>query len=203
MPPVRFGPGFRLSERRDHPLVDLLRRCRAQEESAWTEFRGWFHGLAARVLARFANLTPLEREEAEDMARVSIALEVGDGRVKAEGDGAVVGYARIVLANAARDVWRRRRPQEPLPPDLGDRSPTPAERAAVRAELARLERRIGAWSAEDRFIFVMKLDGASTATIQADLARLFGRHVSPEAIDVRVHRLRGALRRGEEGAPDA
>jgi len=155
------------------------------------------------VLARFPNLTPVEREEAEDVARVAMALEVSEGRVKSEADGAVVGYARVVLANAARDAWRRRRPSEPLPRDLTDRGPTPAERVALQAELSRLEGLVGAWSAEDRFIFVMKLDGVSTATIKADLERLYGRYVTPEAIDVRFHRLRARLRWRDEGAIDA
>ncbi|MBI2206102.1 MAG: hypothetical protein HYU41_19875 [Candidatus Rokubacteria bacterium] len=185
---------MRLHDERTSRIVELLRRCREHEEAAWSDFHVWFRQIAARVLDGFRNLTPVEREEAEDTARVTMALGITDGRVRAEGDGAAVTYARVVITNAARDIWRRRRPTEPLPAGLEDAAPTAAQRAALLDELGRIERAVGAWNAEDRFIFVMKLHGGSTAAIRADLERLYGTYVSAEAIDVRFHRLRRQLR---------
>jgi hypothetical protein len=179
----------------DCSLVRLLERCREQDAAAWREFRQRFGRVARRALAGFGNLTPLEREEAEDTARVAVSLEIEGGRVKATTDGAVVGFLRTVITNAARDVWRRRRPGEPLPPRLSDRAPSPLARTGQRAELDCAERVILAWDSTNRFIFLMKLEGVSTAAIKADLARLFNVFLSAEAVDVRFFRLRADLRR--------
>jgi len=115
--------------------------------------------------------------------------------MNAAGEGAVVAYARVVIVNAARDVWRRRRPSEPLPFEVHDGAPSAMELASLRSAVDRIERAVHGWTTEDRFVFVMKLDGFSTAAIRADLARRFGTYVSAEAIDVRFHRLRKTLRR--------
>jgi hypothetical protein len=177
------------------PLGTLLERCRGQEEAAWDEFHGWFRRLAAGVLSRFQNLSPVEREEAEDSARVAVALEVSGDRITGTTDGAIVSFVRTVLTNAARDVWRRRRPGTPLPPLLRDEGPSPAERARFQVQLECAETLVRSWSAENRFIFVMKLERAATASIKADLERLFGSFVSARTVDVRFFRLRNEVRR--------
>ena len=179
----------------DSSLVSLLERCRDQDAAAWREFRQRFGRIAGRVLAGFGNLTPLEREEAEDTARVATSLEIDAGRIKAATDGAVVGFLRTVISNAARDVWRRRRPGEPLPPLLDDGAPSPLARARQHAELDCAQRVIASWDSTSRFIFLMKLESVSTAVIKADLERLFNVFLSPEAVDVRFFRLRADVRR--------
>jgi len=47
----------------------------------------------------------------------------------------------------------------------------------------------------DRFIFVAKLEGVATATIQQRLLELFEQISSAGAIDVRFNRLRKRLRK--------
>lgn len=156
------------------------------------------------MLGQFGNLTPLEREEAQDDARVRIALEIEGQRIKAETDGAAVSFMRTVVTNAARDIWRRRRPHEPLPPLLRDGGPSPAERARDRATLQCIERLAQSWSLENRLIFALKLEGTPSTAICADLDRLCGLAISVEAVDVRFSRLRAELRRlcGEDAADD-
>jgi hypothetical protein len=175
-------------------LCELIQECRAQDEAAWLEFQSRFARIADRVLGRFPNLSQLEREEAQDNARVSAALEINAGRVKATTDGAMVSFMKTVVVNAARDVWRRRRPNDPLPPVLRDDGPSPAERAKFKAQLDCAERVIGTWNPDDRFIFAMKLEQVPSAVIKADLQRLFCLFITVEAVDVRYFRLRAKVR---------
>jgi len=175
-------------------LSELVQACRARDDAAWLEFQGCFARIAGRVLERFPNLTRLEREEAQDNARVNVALEIDGGRVKATTDAAVVSFIKTVVSNAARDVWRRRRPNDPLPPLLRDEGPSPAERAKFRMQLECAEQVIGAWNPDDRLIFAMKLEQVPSATIKAELERLFRLFITVEAVDVRYFRLRARVR---------
>jgi len=176
-------------------LLDLIQRCRNHDEAAWAEFRAWFGRVAARVLSRFSNLTPVEREEAQDDARVKVALEIEAGRITAETDGGVVMFIRTVVLNTARDAWRRRRPNDPLPPMLRDQSPSPAEQARFKAQLDCIQALSETWSVDNRFVFGMKLQQVPSTIIKGDLERLFGLFITVEAVDVRFFRLRAELRR--------
>lgn len=176
------------------PLGELFEQCREQDESAWAEYRAWFHRIALRVLGRLGGLSRLESEEVEDTARVKVAVEISEGRVRAKTDGEAVSYARTVLTNAARDTWRRRRSGELLPPWLSDDRPSPLDRATAANLLGRAEALVASWSPENRFIFLMKVENVSAQTIKGDLERLFGLFLTVEAVDVRFFRLRVTLR---------
>lgn len=176
-------------------LPDILQRCRRDEEVAWQEFNRWFGRLAKRVLGGFSALSPVEREEAEDTARVRVAVAISRDRIKGSTNGEIVNFGKTVLINSGRTAWTRRRPAEPLPVLLRDRGPAPSEAAAYQAQLDCIKRRIESWSRDNRWIFMMKLDSVSTAAITADLERVFGLFVTPEAVDVRFHRMRTELRR--------
>ena len=58
------------------------------------------------------------------------------------------------------------------------------------------------WNADDRFIFVMKVERVTAGTIKADLERLFGVFITVGAVDVRFFRLRAELRRRCLSGPD-
>ena len=182
-------------------IVELFGRCRKSDEAAWAEFRPWFRRVATRVLGRFATLSPVEREQVEDFARVAVAMAISEGRINAQTDGEAVSYVRTVVTNAARDAWRRHRAEEPLPLLLRDNRPSAHERLDQTGRLQCVEKVIASWTADNRFVFMMKLESVSTAAIKADLERLFGLFVTTEAVDVRFFRLRNALRRAclEEG----
>jgi DNA-directed RNA polymerase specialized sigma24 family protein len=168
--------------------------CRRDEPAAWDQLQRWYARLAQRTLAGFFNLTAYEREEASDNARTTFSLEIMSGRLRAETDGAIVCFARTIVRNAARDVWRRRRPGEELSTEVPDDAPSPSAAVSARAQLECVERLVLGWKDEDRLLLMLKLEQVSSAAIQADLVRLFGVHVSVSAVDVRYHRLRRELR---------
>jgi DNA-directed RNA polymerase specialized sigma24 family protein len=182
-------------ELRAGSIVALLDRCRKSDEAAWVEFRPWFRRVATRVLGRFATLSPVEREEVEDFARVAVAMAISEGRINAKTDGEAMSYVRTVVTNAARDAWRRHRAEDPLPLLLRDNRPSAHERLDQTGRLECVEKVVASWTADNRFVFMMKLESVSTAAIKADLERLFGIFVTTQAVDVRYFRLRNALRR--------
>lgn len=155
----------------------------------------WFRRLARRVLARFSDLTPLEREEAEDAARVKVALEISHHGITGTSSGEITNFAKRVVTNCARDIWKRRRLNEPLPPLLRDEGPSPWEAAKFQGQLECAKSVLAAWSQENRWIFMMKLNNVTAATIKADLERLFGTYIAVESVDARFSRLRAELRR--------
>lgn len=174
---------------------DLLRRCRESDEEAWSELLYFFRQVARRVLNGFPNLTPVEREEAEDDARATLVTEVQRDGLRGTSRGEMVAFVRVVVINSARDIWRRHRPTEPPPPDLGEDGANPAHDAAIRQQLDRARTIIASWPPIDRFVFIMKLNNVSAAAISADAARLYGVSLTTGAVDVKYSRLRAQLRR--------
>lgn len=175
-------------------LLDLLRRCQNHDEAAWQDFHLWFRRLARRVLTRFPDLSPLEREEAEDAARVKVALQISHDGITGTSSGEITNFGKRVVTNCARDIWKGRRPSEPLPPLLRDGGPSPFEAAKFQAEIECARGLLAGWSQENRCIFMMKLDNIAAATIKADLGRLFGLYIAVESVDARFSRLRAELR---------
>ncbi len=146
------------------------------------------------MLARFPNLSELERGEAEDRARANVSERMLLGRVKGLTDWEIRGFVHTVLINCARDVWRQRRPAEPLPPRLRDTGPRPDRQAELRAKLECAKKLMRTWPKQDQFIFMMKLEEVPAATIKTDLERLYGVFVTVGAVDVKFSRLRAAVR---------
>ena len=77
--------------------------------------------------------------------------------------------------------------------ERADGGASPQEQVDLASRLACVEKEIGAWSPDSRFIFMMKLEQVSTAGIKLDLERLYGVFLTTEAVDVRYFRLRSAL----------
>ena len=176
-------------------LPELIRGCRNGEDASWERFLIWFRCTAARVLSRFRNLSEVERGEAEDRARAKVSEEIISGGVRGATNWEIRGFVQTVVTNSARDVWRQRRPTEPLPPLLRDQDgPWPDRQAEFRAKLECLKKLIRAWPPQDQFIFMMKLEQVPAATIRVDLERLYGVFVTTGAVDVRFSRLRANVR---------
>lgn len=180
-------------------LPGLIRRCSANDEVAWEEFCSCFRRVTAGILSGFQNLHPVERELAGDNARANIVKAVLGGRIEGTTNGEILGFFQTVATNCARDVWRERHPTDPLPPLLRDLNPSPFEAARSRAQLECVRKVMGSWPPDNQFLFVMKLDRVTTATIKADLERKFHVFISPEGVDTRFHRLREELRQRCEG----
>ncbi len=175
-------------------LPALLRRCLASDETAWEECYACIRRVSAGILSRFQNLSPVEREMAGDNARANIVSAILDGRIERGTNGEILGFFRTVVTNCAHDAWRARHPAGPLHPTLQDRAPSPFEAARSKAQLDCVHKVVQSWSADDRFLLIMKVNGVTTATIKTDLERMFHVFISSEAIDTRCHRLREQLR---------
>jgi hypothetical protein len=144
---------------------------------------------------RFRNLTDVERGEAEDRARAKVSAEIMSGGVRGETNWEIRGFVQTVVTNSARDVWRQRRPEEPLPPLLRDQDgPWPDRWAELRAKLECSKKLMKTWPPPDQFIFMMKLEQVPASTIKLDLERLYGVFVTVGAVDVKFSRLRANVR---------
>jgi hypothetical protein len=181
-----------------HPASDLpalLRRCLANDEVAWEECYACIRRVSAGILSRFQNLSPVERELAGDNARANLVSAILESRIEGGTNGEILGFFRTVVTNCAHDAWRARHPAVPLPPTLEDhRTPSPFEAARSKAQLDCVHKVVQSWGADDRFLFIMKVNGVTTATIKTDLERRFHVFISSEAVDTRCHRLREQLR---------
>jgi hypothetical protein len=172
-------------------LLAMVEGCRRGDTRSWETFLTWFSELSGRVLAGFPNLHPLEREEAADEARLKLVAEIQAHRLKADYPGEVVNFARLVVKRQALDLFRTRRPRADLCSEIASAEGSPLTSAESRLRLACLERLLNhRWSAENRFIFIMKINDVPSTRIQTELASAFGLHVEPGSIDVRFHRLR-------------
>jgi len=196
---MRSGRRRWVGQRPTIDLPGLLRRCRASDDSAWEECYACVRRVTAGVLSGFQNLSPLERELAADNARANIISAMLEARIQGTTNGEILRFFQTVVTNCARDVWRERHPTDPLPPGLRDRSPSPLEAARSRMQLECVRKVMESWSEDNRFLLVMKLNRVSTVDIKTDLERRFHKFISPEAVDVRFHRLRQEPRRQCEG----
>jgi DNA-directed RNA polymerase specialized sigma24 family protein len=172
-------------------LLVMMEGCRQGDTRAWEAFLAWFSALSGRVLAGFPNLHPLEREEAADEARLKLVAEIQAHRLKADYPGEVVNFARLVVKRQALDLFRTRRSRAEIHSQIASAEVSPLTSAESRLRLECLERLLNhQWSAENRFIFMMKINNVPSTRIQTELASSFGLHVGPGTIDVRFHRLR-------------
>jgi len=181
----------------EHPAewAVVFAGCRKDDHAAWQEFLRRLHSLARGVLWRYW-LSPLEREEIEDRVRVNLVQAIMAGRFDQMEDPA--RYITAAVRNAARDTLRQRWPQRNVPSvesDHPEGGVSPLEHTRVREQAQCVEALVRAWGAVDRFIFVAKLEGVATATIQQRLLELFEQISSAGAIDVRFNRLRKRLRK--------
>jgi hypothetical protein len=172
-------------------LLVMVEGCRQGDPASWEAFLIWFSALSGRVLAGFPNLHPLEREEAAAEARLKLVAEIQAHRLKADYPGEVVNFARLVVKRQALDLLRTRPPRADLPTQIASAEVSPSTSAESRLRLECLERLLNhQWSAENRFIFLMKINDVPSTRIQTELASSFGVHIEPGTIDVRFHRLR-------------
>jgi DNA-directed RNA polymerase specialized sigma24 family protein len=172
-------------------LLAMMEGCRQGDTQAWEAFLTWFSALSGRVLAGFPNLHPLEREEAADEARLKLVAEIQAHRLKADYPGEIVNFARLVVKRQALDLFRARRLRADLRAQIASAEASPFTSAESRLRLECLEKLLyHQWSAENRFIFMMKINDVPSTRIQTELANGFGLHVAPGTIDVRFHRLR-------------
>ena len=157
--------------------------------------------VAAGVLKqRFSNLSRVEREEAADRVRYRITEAMMLGRIEgmdASTSWPIIAYVKKVVDSAAIDVWRARHEVESSD-DLVARTgsgPSPEAWTAARERLACIKRVLSSLAEEDRFVFVLKLEGVPTLAVVGDVLRMFHVAVTTQAIDTRFSRLRARIQR--------
>jgi DNA-directed RNA polymerase specialized sigma24 family protein len=175
-------------------LRDLIDRCRADDEVAWEAFCAWYHRLADnRLKYSVPRMRESDRAEVTSAALERLLRAIKQNRIYGTTDGEIASYVAAAVKNQARDILSRRRPLEA--PAGGDGNPSPERVAIGRDLLDRVERAIGSWAADDRYIFVQKIHGVSSARIKAELEEPpYGRYIDVATVDSRYSRLRQELR---------
>src|SRR5262245_12472040 len=178
-------------------ILVVLEGCRRDEQASWGSLQRWFSGVALSVLSPFRSLGQADRDEAAETAFGKIMTEIQASRVKASHPGEFVNFVRITVRRCALDIIRQRRPGDEVRDStldsLVDHQSRPDKLTELRSRLDCIERVISTWSADEKLVFMLKINGTSSATIQEDLSRLSGIHVTANTIDVRFHHQRKRL----------
>lgn len=179
----------------------LLDRCHAGDRLAWEEFTDWFDQLAGRLLRYvFPRMIPADRADVAATARERLVAAIrGESRVRGTADAEIKAYCSKVVKRCGLDLVDRQRGAEHVVPQ-GDPPPQP-DRIATARELARKALAIiDSWPAEDRFVFIQKINGVNSARIKAELERPpFCLHIQPATVDTRFWKLRQSLMECLEG----
>jgi DNA-directed RNA polymerase specialized sigma24 family protein len=189
-------------------LHTLLARCRAGEAPAWEHFAAWVKARGRAVLGGVDQLGEADGEDAVAETLQSLITVVRRGEIRGASNAEIDAYVCTAIRNRALNVLRgraRRREldhqaspascREPGTSPTYDEVPdetSPQDAQAVAAEqLGRAEKLLSSWPAEDRYLFLAKLNGVSTRVIQQTLERPpFNCFTAVTTVDSRFHRLR-------------
>lgn len=175
----------------------LLERCRAGESVAWERFTAWVKGRGRVILGSVDRLSGADAEDAVADALHGLVTVVRRGEIRGDTNAEIDAYVCTAIRNRALNALRgrgRRREVDPGALDMADPAPAQDAQAVAAEQLDRAEKVLHSWSAEDRYVFLAKLNGVSAALIQQTLERPPFRHFTAVAtIDNRFHRLRKRL----------
>lgn len=173
-------------------LVSIIERCRAGANSAWNEFDEWFKDKAGRILGRY-RLGEGRLEEVRARCRENIFKAIQSGAIRGQTSGEIAAYIATAVKHEALDACAERQGEE-LPTDVLDPMSNPERNAIARIDLERAEGIIQSWPANDRFLFIEKIQGVSASTIREELMRHFGEGIAVATVDSRFSKLRQGLR---------
>jgi DNA-directed RNA polymerase specialized sigma24 family protein len=189
-------------------LHTLLARCRAGEAPAWEHFAAWVKARGRAVLGGVDQLGEADGEDAVAEVLQSLITVVRRGEIRGASNAEIDAYVCTAIRNRALNVLRRRARRRELDHQASPAScrepgasPTydevpdetsPQDAQAVAAEqLGRAEKLLSSWPAEDRYLFLAKLNGVPTRVIQQTLERPpFNCFTAVTTVDSRFHRLR-------------
>ena len=189
-------------------LQALLEGCRAEEPIAWEDFTTWAKARAHTALRSFEKLNGADREDVVAETLKNLVPAIRRGEIRGTSDGEIDAYVCKAMRNRALNVLReraRRRaagesPNEGQWDDFGVERDAPHEspiqdvQTSIVQQLEMAEKILLSWSAEDRYLFLAKLQGVSAETIQATLRRPpFKLFMATATVDTRFHRLRKHL----------
>ena len=192
-------------------LHTLLERCRTGEAPAWERFAAWVKVRSRVVLGGIDKLSDADGEDAVAEALKGLVTVVRRGEIRGASNAEIDAYVCTAIRNRALNVLRGRERRgeldhraSPGPGRESSESPTydempdeasPQDAQAVATEqLGRAEKILASWSADDRYLFLAKLNGVSARVIQQTLERPpFNCFAAVTTVDSRFHRLRQRL----------
>jgi DNA-directed RNA polymerase specialized sigma24 family protein len=187
-------------------LSALVERCRADEAAAWDRFAVWVRERGRAIYRGVHGLSDADRDDAaaETLTRLVSAVRRGEirGTSNAEIDAYVCTALRRRGLNVLRGLARRPDAARDLPEERGAGA-TASRRDAVDGglsqdahaiaaeQLGRAEKLLLSWPADDRYLFIAKLNGVSSRVIQETLEQPpFRCFVAIATVDTRFQRLR-------------
>jgi DNA-directed RNA polymerase specialized sigma24 family protein len=192
-------------------LHTLLERCRTGEAQAWERFAAWVKVRSRVVLGGIDKLSDADGEDAVAEALKGLVTVVRRGELRGASNAEIDAYVCTAIRNRALNVLRGRERRgeldhraSPAPGRGSSESSTydempdeasPQDAQAVATEqLGRAEKILASWSADDRYLFLAKLNGVSARVIQQTLERPpFNCFAAVTTVDSRFHRLRQRL----------
>jgi DNA-directed RNA polymerase specialized sigma24 family protein len=182
-------------------LHALLERCRADDGAAWERFAGWVTTRGRAILGGVDRLSDADGEDAVAETLKSLVTVVRRGEIRGASNAEIDAYVCTALRRRALNVLRgraRRREVDSIIETPGERIPDDASsqdaRAIAAEQLDRVEALLRSWPAEDRYLFIAKLNGVSARVIRQTLEQPpFGHFTALATIDTRFHRLRQRL----------
>jgi DNA-directed RNA polymerase specialized sigma24 family protein len=178
-------------------LHALLERCRADEASAWERLAAWVKTRGRAILGGVDKLSAADGEDAVADALKSLVTVVRRGEIRGASNAEIDAYVCTAIRNRALNVLRgrtRRRETDEWASQVPDETTSQDARAIAAEQLGQAEKLLLSWPAEDRYLFIAKLNGVSARTIQQTLARPpFEFFTAVTTVDTRFHRLRKRL----------
>ena len=188
-------------------LRTLLERCRAGEAPAWERFAAWVKVRGRAVLGSVDKLSAADGEDALAETLTSLVTVVRRGEIRGASNAEVDAYVCMAIRNRALNLLRgraRRReldlrsPGEPSEnvtyDEVPDETSSQDAQAVAAEQLGRAEKLLSSWPAEDRYLFLAKLNGVSARVIQRTLEQPpFNSFTAVTTVDSRFHRLRQRL----------
>src|SRR5215510_2443597 len=192
-------------------LHTLLERCRSGEAPAWERLAAWVKVRSRVVLGGVDKLGDADGEDAVAEALKSLVTVVRRGEIRGASNAEIDAYVCTAIRNRALNVLRGRARRRELdhrpspargaqpsgtPPydEVPDETSSQDAQAMAAEQLGRAEKLLSSWPAEDRYLFLAKLNGVSARAIQQTLERPpFSSFAALTTIDSRFHRLRQRL----------
>src|SRR6266545_2254214 len=157
-------------------LHTLLERCRTGEAPAWERFAAWVKVRSRVVLGGIDKLSDADGEDVVAETLKSLVTVVRRGEIRGASNAEIDAYVCTAIRRRALNVLRGRARHREVdaPADTSgevtrDDISWQDARAIAAEQLDRVEARLRSWPAEDRYLFIAKLNGVSARVIQQTL----------------------------------
>ena len=170
----------------------LLDQGSSGDALAWEEISRRVERLARGLRGGFSSLGTPDWEDIVQDTLARLLNVVHDHQIRGGSDGEVAVYVRQMLRRRALDVVQReRRAQPPATFSLAERAAPPYD--AAQDWRPTIEKFLQGYEKSWREIFICKLHGIDSRTIQRRVERIYGEYISAATVDTRCARMRNAL----------